>query len=124
MRVSEEERNDFTEAFHWTYSKPTSPGRVPSRSLGRGEKGNDFDISFFGDFPSSSHRPAATRVVCRCVVDGMGANADATARVHASENAANFMVAFVRCRVQTDVSWRVVIMTRQRNTKGSALMEH
>jgi hypothetical protein len=70
--------------------------------LGRGEKGRDFDISFFGDFPSSSHRPAATRVVCRCVVDGMGANADATARVDASENAANFMVAFVRCREQNE----------------------
>jgi hypothetical protein len=27
-----------------TYSNPTSPGRVPSRSLGRGAKGRDGDI--------------------------------------------------------------------------------
>lgn len=109
----------ITRILHKTYSNPTSPGRVPSSSLGRGEKGRDFDISFFGDFPSSSHRPAASRVVvCRCV-DGMGAKADATASVDASVNA-SFMVAFVTCTLTlTGCNYDILP-----NTKGSAQIEH
>ena len=43
-------------------SKPTSPGSVPSRSLGRGRKGSDWDISLLVS--------AASEVVVRPEFEG------------------------------------------------------
>lgn len=65
-------------------SKPTSPARVPSRSLGRGTKGRALDISF----------SAVRVVVCLTLVE---AGAKAAAEV-TREARRSFMLLSFGCR--------------------------
>ena len=69
-------------------SKPTSPGRDPSRSLGRGRKGRALDISF-----------SALRAVVVVDVE-VWAGAKAAAEPASAEIRVSFMFVVVYCCVK------------------------
>lgn len=76
-----EERSTFTtddslmRDVRVTYSKPTSPGREPSKFFGRGTKGIAWDISWLSSPPRS-----LLRAVLDLTEAGNGANAAAVLR--------------------------------------------